>query len=69
LGLILGLSLGLGIPALIIIVGGLLYKSRKRKRAGFNLYHEDNGDMPLKPRGIIPNSSEALTRHIFLNSF
>ncbi len=65
MGLILGLSLGLGIPALILIIGGVLYNSRKIKRRGFNMYHEDNADMPLKLRGIIPDSTEDLTRHIF----
>ncbi len=65
MGLILGLSLGLGIPALILIVGGVLYKSRKTKRREFNIYHEDNADIPMKPTGIIPNSTEDLTRHIY----
>jgi len=65
LGLILGLSLGLGIPALILIIGGVLYNSRKTKRREFNIYNEDRADMPMKPTGIIPNSAEDLTRHIF----
>ncbi len=66
MGLILGLSLGLGIPALILIVGGLLYHSRRSKLRRFNIYDEDNAGIPMKPTGIIPaDSTEDLTRHIF----
>jgi hypothetical protein len=47
LGLILGLSLGLGIPALVIIIG-LIYKSRRKRRNQFNIHNENNDDIPMK---------------------
>jgi hypothetical protein len=61
LGLILGLSLGLGIPALIVIVGSLLYKSMKSKRGMYTPSDEDKDGIQMSG----PGSDEDLTRHIF----
>ncbi len=65
MGLILGLSLGLGIPALIIVVGGFLYHSGKSKRSEFII--DDRGDelIGMNPKGIVSGGEEDLTRHIF----
>ncbi len=65
MGLILGLSLGLGIPALMIIVGGLLYNSMKSKHGKSNIYDVDRDGTPMKSKGIISDGEEDLTRHIF----
>ena len=37
LGLILGLSLGLGIPVLLIAIGGALFYAKKHKTSGYRM--------------------------------
>ncbi|CAF1082775.1 unnamed protein product, partial [Adineta steineri] len=49
LGLLLGLSLGIGIPVLIALIGGFLCCLKKiRPNKKVNIIH-DNNDIPLVP--------------------
>jgi hypothetical protein len=61
LGLILGLSLGLGIPVLLIAIGGTVFYMKKRRGS-----HEENTfDIPLASTGGRANSDSFRNSNIF----
>ncbi|CAF4997203.1 unnamed protein product [Rotaria sp. Silwood1] len=63
LGLILGLSLGLGIPALIILTGGIVYFVKKPKTKSKVLVENSTAltDIPMKSTDSATNRNATAT--------
>ena len=65
LGLILGLSLGLGIPALLVLVIGAYCYLKQGKRSSRYEMEDQKKYIPLKTRGTKGGASDNLTRYIY----
>ncbi|CAF1642460.1 unnamed protein product, partial [Adineta ricciae] len=65
LGLILGLSLGLGIPALLVLVIGAYCYLKQGKRSSRYEIEDEKKYIPLKTRGKKGGASDNLTRYIY----
>ena len=62
LGVILGLSLGLGIPAVLLIIFGFVFYLRKTKSSYYDMNYDDRHDIPMKSTR---SDSENLIRAIY----